>query len=305
MADWLNYHHLLYFFTVAREGGVARAAKRLHLSQSAVSAQLRTFQRNLGQTLLQRDGRGVALTEMGRVAYRYAEEIFGLGRELGDAMRGRPTGTPSQLIVGVADVIPKLVAYELLSPALALPEPVQLICREDRPERLLAELALHNLDVVLSDGPIGPGVNVRAFNHLLGECGTVVVGAPALARRFRPGFPGSLDQAPLLMPAAGTVLRRSLDGWLDQHGLRPHVAGEFEDSALIKTFAQAGAGLTLVPEVIEAEVARQYQLRRVGRLTEVRERYYAISVERRLRHPAVVAISHAARNQLFQARRRR
>lgn len=297
--DWLNYHHLLYFWTVAREGSIARACEQLHLAQPTISAQLRALEKSLGAKLFTREGRGLALTDTGRVVYRYADEIFTLGRELRDTLRGRPAGRALRLAVGVADVLPKLVAYRLLEPALRLPEPVQVVCSDGKPEPLLAELAQHKLDVVLSDAPLSPGAKVRAFNHQLGECGVSVLGTPALAESFRGAFPDSLDGAPFLLPTANTALRRSLDHWFDARGLSPIVVGEFEDSGLLKTFGQAGAGLFVVPSVVEREVSRQYQVEPLGRVAAVRERFYAISVERRLKHPAVIAISEAARRELF------
>lgn len=297
--EWLNYHHLLYFWTVAREGSVARACEQLHLAQPTISAQIRSLEESLGAKLFAREGRGLAMTDTGRVVYRYADEIFSLGRELRDTLRGRPTGRAMRLAVGVADVLPKLVAYRLLEPALRLPEAVQIVCTDGKPEELLGELARHKLDIVLSDAPLGPGAKVRAFNHQLGECGVSVLGAAALARAHGGTFPQSLDGAPFLLPTEGTALRRSLDHWFDARGFRPVVAGEFEDSALLKAFGQAGTGLFVVPSVIEVEVCRQYQVETLGRIEAVRERFYAISVERRLKHPAVVAISEAARRELF------
>jgi LysR family transcriptional regulator, transcriptional activator of nhaA len=297
--DWLNYHHLLYFWVTAREGSVMRAAEQLHLTQPTVSGQLRALETALGEKLFVRSGRGLAMTEFGRTVFAYADEIFALGRELLDTVRGRPTGRPLRLLVGVADVLPKIVAYRLLEPALDLPEPVRLVCHEATPEQLLGELAVHKLDLVLSDTPIGSSVKVRAFNHVLGESGATVFGVPKLAAVYRRGFPRSLDRAPLLLPLEGSALRRSLEAWLDSLGLRPQVAGEFEDSALLKEFGQSGRGLFLAPTVIEEEVQRRYGVQRVGRIAAVTERFYAISPERRLKNPAVVAICETARRRLF------
>ncbi|MCC7264212.1 MAG: transcriptional activator NhaR [Candidatus Latescibacteria bacterium] len=298
--EWLNYHHLLYFWTVAREGSVARACQRLHLSQPTISGQLRALEEALGEKLFTRQGRGLVLTEVGRTVYSYADEIFSLGRELMDNLRDRPTGRPLRLAVGIADVVPKLIAYRLLEPALALPERVQVTCREDKPERLLAELALHGVDLVLADAPLSPSIRIRAFSHLLGECGICFFGVPALAAAYRRGFPASLEGAPLLLPTDNTTLRRSLDQWFDVQGVRPHVVGEFEDTALLKVFGQAGAGLFAAPSAIEREVRKQYGAVVVGRVEQIRERYYAISAERRLKHPAVVAISEAAHHRIFR-----
>jgi LysR family transcriptional activator of nhaA len=297
--EWLNYHHLLYFWTIARAGSVSAAADELRLAQQTISGQLRVFEDHLGEKLFHRTGRRLTLTETGRVAFRYADEIFGLGRELMDTLKGRPTGRPVRLTVGVADALPKLVAYRLLQPALRLPEPISLVCREDRADRLLAELAVHALDLVLSDAPIGPITKVRAFNHLLGECGVTFFGTAELVRAHHRRFPGSLDGAPLLLPTDNTALRRSLDQWFDTQRIRPLIVSEFEDSALLKVFGQQGGGIFAGPSAIEREIQRQYGVRVVGRTDAVRERFYAISVERRLNNPAVIAICAAAREKLF------
>ncbi len=297
--EWLNYHHLLYFWLVAREGGLGPASGQLRLAQSTVSSQIRALEEALGEKLFTRSGRRLVLTERGNVVYRYADEIFSLGRELQDTLRGRPVGRPIRLTVGLADVVPKRVAHRLLEPALRLAQPIHLVCREDKPERLLAELALHELDVVIADAPAPTSVRVKVFNHALGECGIVFFASPALAAERRRRFPRSLDGAPLLLPTENTSLRRSLDQWFDSQGIRPIVAAEFDDSALLKVFGQAGAGIFPVPSVIADEVRRTYRVRLVGVVEEVRERYFAISAERRLKHPAVVAISEEARERLF------
>lgn len=297
--EWLNYHHLLYFWAVAREGSIARACEKLFLAQPTISGQLRALEKSIGEKLFTRAGRGLALTETGRMVYRYADEIFSLGKELSDTLKGRPTGRPLRLLVGVADVLPKMVLYRLLEPALRLPEAVHIVCREGKPEQLLAALSVYELDIVLSDAPVGPNVKVRAFNHLLGECGVSVMGTAKLVKSLRKGFPHNLDGAPFLLPTDNTTLRRALDQWFDMKGIRPTVRAEFEDSALLKVFGQAGMGLFIVPTVVEDEVRKLYSVRVVGRIEEVRERFYAISVERKLKHPAVVAISDAAQKELF------
>lgn len=297
--EWLNYHHLLYFWLVAKEGSLVRASASLRLSPSTVSGQIRALEHALGEKLFARSGRRLVLTEIGRVAFRYAQEIFALGSELQDVLKGRSAGRPLRLLVGVADVVPKRVARRLLAPALELAEPVRLLCREDKPERLLAELAVHDLDIVIADTPVGPSTRIRAFSHLLAECGVVFCAAPKLAAAHRRGFPGSLDGAPLLLPAEGSTIRRSLDQWFALHSITPRIVGEFDDSALLKVFGQAGTGIFPVPALIAAEVEREYQVRRVGRADRVRERFYAISVDRKLKHPAVIAISEAARSKLL------
>jgi LysR family transcriptional activator of nhaA len=299
--QWLNYHHLLYFWTVAREGSVVRAAEVLSLTQPTISGQIRALEGALGEKLFERAGRRLVLTDVGRTVYRYADEIFSLGRELLDTLNDRPTGRPLRLAVGVADVLPKMIVRRLLEPAFRLAEGIQVVCREDRPDRLLAALSVHELDVVLADTPMGPGVSVRAFNHLLGESGVTIFAQRALAARHRKGFPHSLDQAPMLLPTENTVVRRSLDQHFAAIGVRPRVVAEFEDSALLKAFGETGLGLFPAPTVLEKDVCRQNGVAILGRLDQVRERFYAISVERRLKHPAVVAISEGARQHLFGA----
>ena len=296
---WLNYHHLLYFWTVARTGSVTRAAEELHLTQPAISAQLRTLERALGERLFARSGRHLVLTEVGQLAFRYADEIFRTGRELQEALAGRPSGRPVRFTVGVADAMPKLLTVRLLEPALALAEPLHLVLREDEPNRLLADLAVHAVDLVLSDAPVPPSVKVRAYSHLLGSCGVTIFGTAALAKAHRRRFPASLDDAPFLLPTENTVLRRSLEEWFVAQGIRPHVVAEIEDSAVLKVFGGTGRGLFAAPAVLEAEVRRQYGVNVVGRIDAIAERFYAISAERRISHPAVLAITRAARRDIF------
>ena len=296
----LNYHHLRYFWTVARLGSVTRASAELRLSQPAVSAQLRTLERSLGEKLFTRSGRHLALTDAGHLVYRYADEIFRVGRELQETLAGRPSGSPLRFTVGVADAMPKLLAYRLLEPALGGAEPVRLVLREDKPDRLLADLAVHALDLVLSDTPAAPTMNVRAYNHALGECGITLFGAPSLAKDYRRPFPQSLDGAPFLLPTDNTTLRRSLEQWFASHRVHPEVVAEIEDSAVLKVFGQRGVGLFAAPSVIEREVQRQYAVHVVRRIDAVRERFYAISVERKISHPAVLAITNAARRDIFE-----
>ncbi len=296
--DWLNYHHLHYFWVVAREGSVTAACDILHLSQPTISGQIRELERAMKTPLFEKCGRGLALTEAGRVVFRYAEEIFGLGRELMDVVSGRPVGQPVRLRVGVVDVMPKLIAHLLVEPALRLPEPVRVVCTEGKLDRLAAELTIHELDVVLSDSPLPPSVRAKVYTHQLGECGVVIVGTPKLAETYKAGFPRSLDGAPFLLPTEGSVLRRSLDQWFDSQDIRPEVRGEFEDSALLKTFGRSGEGVYAIPSVVERDVRRHYGARRIGRAKGLRERFYAVSVERKLKHPAVVAISEQARLRL-------
>jgi LysR family transcriptional activator of nhaA len=298
--QWLNYHHLLYFWTVAKEGGISRAAEQLHLAQPTLSSQIKKLERAIGADLFDRVGRSMVLTETGQIVYRYADEIFALGREMTDTLRGRPSLDRLRLAVGVPDVLPKLVVYQLLRPALDLAERTQLVCYEGKLQDLLADLAVHRLDIVLADCPVTPDTHVRAFNHLLGECGVSVFGTQELSRRYRAGFPASLNQAPMLLPTQNTSLRRALEQWFDDHGIQPLVMHEFEDSAVMKVFGQGGEGLFVAPSSIEKEVCQQYCVRIAGRIPTVKERFYAISIERRLKHPAVVAISTAARKKLAE-----
>ena len=292
--DVLNHHHLFHFWTVVREGGVTRASEKLNVSQPTVSGQLRELQEALGEKLLVRSGRTVVLTDVGRTVYRYADEIFALGRELQEAVKGRVTH-PARLAVGVTMVVPKLVVYQMLEPALQLPEPIQLDCVQERLERLVAELAIYSLDLVLADTPAPPAVKVRAYSHVLGECGVSVFGTERMAASHRRRFPRSLDGAPFLLPSGDSGLRLSLEDWFRANDIRPRVVGTFEDSALIDTFGRAGAGLFAMPSAIEPQVRRQYGVRLVGRLDTVRQRFFAITVERKLRNPAVIDISERAR----------
>ena len=298
--EWLNYHHLLYFWMVARTGSIARASTELRLAQPTISGQLRTLEEYLGERLFNRVGRGLVLTDVGQVVYRYADEIFSLGRELNDVLKGRPQGRPLRLLVGISDALPKLIAYRLLQPALTMTHPVRIVCHENKPERLLTELSSHHLDMVLTDAPLTAATRVRAFNHLLGSCGVSLFASPGLASVYRRNFPRSLDGAPFLLPLENVTLRRSLEQWFEANGIHPKVVGEFQDSALMGTFGQGGVGIFASPSVIEKEVRSHYRVKVIGRVESIVERFYAISVERKLKHPAVVAISEAARSDLFR-----
>jgi LysR family transcriptional activator of nhaA len=291
----LNYHHLRLFWAAAREGSVTAAARELGLSQPTVSSQIRQLERQLGERLFDRSGRSLVLSEVGAVVAGYAREIFSLGREMVDTVGDRPTGRPLRVTVGVADAVPKAVAHRLLAPALAMAAPVRLVCREGKPDRLLAALALHELDAVLADAAAPPGLGFRAFSHFLGSSEIELLGTPQLAHAHRGRFPESLSGAPLLLPADNTSMRWLIEAWLDVRGVRPRILGEFEDASLLTAFGQAGAGLFPVPAVISREIRSRYGVERVGRLTGLRERFYAISRERRLKNPAVIAIQESAR----------
>jgi LysR family transcriptional regulator, transcriptional activator of nhaA len=299
--EWLNYHHLFYFWKVVRSGSISAACKELRLAPPTISAQLRTLEEQLGEKLLRRKGRTLEPTDVGRMVFRYAEEIFGLGQELMDAVKQRPTGRPIRLVVGIDDVVPKEIAHALIEPALRLREPVRLLCREGSLEPLMAKLSIHELDVVLSDAPVTPSLNIRAFNHPLGECGVTWMAARALAKQYRRGFPESLDGAPLLLPTDDTAIRRGLDQWFARKRVRPVVVAEFEDYALLRAFGQRGTGVLPVPSVLEKDFHRQYDLQRIGPVDGVVGRFYAVTIERKIRHPAVAAISESARRTLFAA----
>ena len=297
--DWLNYHHLLYFWTVARLGSVTKAAEELRLGPATVSAQVRRLEESMGEKLFQKSGRRLVLTEMGHVVYHYAEEIFSLGRELTDTMKGRPTGHPLRLRIGVSDVLPKRIAYRLIRPALELPSPVRVLCREERPARLLAALAVHELDVILSDAPVGPDVSVRAFSHPLGDCGMGFYGTKSQAGKMARKFPQCLNGMPMLLPTDSMAIRHSLDHWFESKAVHPAVVGEFDDYSLLVVFAAAGHGIFAAPLVLDQEVRRQFGFVRIGRTDAVRARFFAISVERKIKNPAVVAICEAARKETF------
>ncbi|HKF46667.1 MAG TPA: transcriptional activator NhaR [Terracidiphilus sp.] len=295
--EWLNYHHLLYFWTVARTGSVAAASEELRLAAPTISNQIRKLEESLGEKLFRRSGRGLVLTDRGRIAMRYADEIFALGREFTSAMKDRPTGRPLRLSVGMADVVPKLIGYKILEPAFRLKLPIRIICREDRPDHLLADLALHEYDVVLSDTPASPAAKIRAFSHLLGECGVSFFASKTVRLEHR-RFPKCMDGARFLVPTDNSEFRRRLDEWLAAHKIRPVVVGEFQDFALLRAFAEHGFGVFAAPSVLDPQL-KAYGFKRMGGTDEIRARYYAITVERKLQHPAVLAICETAQNKLF------
>lgn len=297
--QWLNYHHLLYFWTIARLGSVTEAAAELRLAQPTLSGQLRSLEDALGGKLFRRVGRNLVLTDFGATVFGYAERIFSAGNELLDVVSGRADGMALRFNVGIADVFPKMLAQQILEPTLHAEAGILLVCREDQPDRLLAELALHNLDVVLADSPVPPTVSVRAFNHLIGECDVTFFATKRLATKLAKGFPRSLNDAPLLMPTDNTVLGHSLEKWLLDKEIMPRIVGQFEDSALLKAFAAAGEGAFAAPSVIAEGLAQQYHVYPFGRVEEIRERFYAITTERRLKHPAVMAIFDNGRRNLF------
>jgi len=296
----LNYRHLQYFAAVVQERGVRAAAAKLHLTPQTISSQLRQLEETLGAPLLARSGRGVEPTEAGRLALRYAEEIFALGDELAEVVR---SGAPERALafrVGLLDSIPKSIAHWLLEPAMSLEEPVRIVCREQSFAELLGALAVHRLDLVIADTPFPPGLDVKCFNHPLGSSSLSCFGSPALLRAHRGSFPALLDGAPLLLPREETAWRRALLGWLDAHGVTPWIRGEFDDTALMKAFGQAGHGFFFAPGVTAEEICAPYGLKEIGTIAEVKLDLYAISVERRITHPAVRAITDHARGELLK-----
>jgi len=299
--DWLNYHHLFYFWNVAREGSVVKACEKLHLAQPTISGQIRALEKAMNEKLFARSGRNLVLTDVGRIVFRYADEIFTIGKELTDTLSRQPSNRPFRLVVGVTDVMPKLIAYRILERAYNLPEPVQIVCREGKADRLLADLSVHAIDLVLTDAPIDPTVRVKAYNHQLGECGVSFFATPDLARSLSGTYPQSLQGMPFLLPTDNTLLRRSLDQWFEVNGIVPHVVSEFEDSALMKVFGQSGRGVFAAPDAIRREVEAQHGVVYIGQAVGLTERFYAISVERRLKHPAIAAVVESARKELFQS----
>ena len=298
--EWLNYHHLLYFWMTAREGSVSRASEKLRLSQPTVSTQIKLLEEVMGFALFQRQGRSLALTATGRVVFQYADQIFGVGRELMDAVRSGQVGRALPLMIGVSNAVPKLIASRLLRPLMQGAAPVRLLCREENTDQLLAHLAAHALDVALTDTPAPPHIRIKVYNHVLGESDTAFYAPPILAVRLRRRFPRSLHELPMALPTSNTALRRDLDAWFDRMDVHPQVVAEFEDPALMKAFASESSLLFPAPVAVERDVCRLYGVRTVGRTDAVRERYYAISTERRLKHPAVIAITSSARDALFK-----
>lgn len=299
----LNYNHLRCFWAVAREGGVTAAGKLLQLTQPTISKQVGELEEALGQPLFLRRGRRLVLTDVGRTVFAYAEDIFTLGQEMMDALRGHATADrPMRLVVGASDALPKLLTRMAIAPALALPHAVRLLCREGKTNDLLADLVLTGLDVVLTDAPLPDGSRFKAFSHLLGESSLTVFGVAELAKRHRGDFPRSLNAAPVLLPTPNTAIRRSIDAWLDEAQIRPNIVGEFEDSAVLKSFGAEGHGLFFAASVIEASIAAQYAVEPLGTVEEVRESLYAVTAERRIRHPGVEAIIESSRTRLGAGR---
>ena len=295
----LNLKHLRYFWSVASHGSITRAAETLFLTPQTISGQLRDLEEQVGAKLFDKDGRNLVLTETGHLVFSYADEMFRLGNELQDVLAGHTPGAAMTLNVGVAMVVPKLLAYRVLEPVLQLDDTVRLICHEAPLVDLLADLSVHKLDVVLADSPINPTLNIRAYNHVLGESGISFFATPRQARKLKTGFPESLQGAKMLMPSGGSTLRRDLEAWFERQQIAPQVVAEFDDRALMKAFGERGTGIFTSPTAVEKDVLDKYGVTVIGRSEELTERYYLISAERRIKHPAVSAITETARNQLF------
>ena len=293
--EWLNYHHLRYFWNVAKEGSLARAAARLHVSQPSISEQIRELESALGEKLFQREGRKNKLTDAGQVVFGYAEEIFALGRELLNAVKQRPGAKVLRLYVGVADSFPKLVTNEILKPVFAMSQTAHVICREGKMEDLLAQLAAHRLDILLADEPAASNTNFKTYNHSLGETGTTFCAEKKLAAKLRRNFPKSLHDAPALLPTENTSLRRALETWFREQQIRPRVVEEFEDLALMKVMAAEGRGFIALPSVAVNNALEHYGFQAIGRTEKCRVQFHAITAERRIAHPAVALITSQAR----------
>lgn len=300
---FLNYHHLMYFWTVAREGGVARAAEKLHLSSPTISAQIHELEETLGEKLFERRGRSLVMTEVGQIVHEYADDIFNLGRELLDAVKLGSGARPQKLVVGISDALPKFVSSVLLEPALQMETSCSVIAYEGKIESLLAQLATFRIDLILSDTPLGGGgasQQLRAYNHLLGEGGVMFFGSKNLAAKYAKNFPQCLEGAPVFLPTRNTSLRRNLDQFFDSHQIHPRILGEFEDAALLRAFGETGRAMFPASTLVEQDLIRLNTLKPIGQVEGIRERFYAISPERKLKHPAVVAICATARKEFFR-----
>ncbi|MBM5573373.1 transcriptional activator NhaR [Deefgea sp. CFH1-16] len=295
----LNYKHLYYFWMICKTGGVIRASERLFLTPQAISGQLKALEEQIGSPLFRREGRQLTLTDMGRLVQSYADEMFSLGEELQEAIELGPQGVAQEFRVGIGDMVPKTVAFELLQPALQMDFHLRLICREGRLLNLLADLATHKLDLVLADRPLPAEANIRGFNHLLGESTLSVLGTATLCAQWTGDFPTALHGAPFLLPGIDAVIRPRLEAWMERVHIRPKIVAEFDDGALLKAFGKASAGFFVVPTVLAHSICQEYQVAVRGVIGELKEQFYAISVQRKLRHPAVIAVTERARHELF------
>ncbi len=292
--EFLNYHHLRYFWVTAKEGGLTRAATKLRVSQPSICTQIHALEEALGEKLFRRSGRGLALTEAGQRVFGFAEEIFALGEDLLSTIKQRSSRRPLRVHIGLANSLPKRMSYELIKPVFDLPQPIQVSFHEWPVTDLLAHLAAHRMDIVLADSPASAVSNLKVFNHLLGESRISLCAAPGLAARLKRGFPEALNDAPALLPATDTPLRRALEGWFRETGIQPRLVAEFDDPSLMKVLAGEGMGFFPLPDVVLQETLVRYGVRRIGPAGACRQQFYAISAERRIVHPAVVAITSQA-----------
>ncbi|KAA0972817.1 transcriptional activator NhaR [Pseudomonas sp. ANT_H12B] len=297
----LNYRQLHYFWVVAKTGSIVRACEQLNLTPQTISGQISLLEQTYGIELFRRVGRQLELTEAGRQTLQYAEQMFQLGGELELMLRAQPNEQQILFRVGVADVVPKSIVYRLIAPTMELSEPLRITCREDKLERLLADLAIQRLDLVISDSPMPSHLDIKGYSQKLGECGISFFATTALAARYGQDFPRSLHGAPLLIPGPETVVRSRLQRWFAEQQIQPRIVGEFDDSALMQAFGQSGSGIFIGPSVIADEVKRQYGVELIGQTDAVTESFYAISVERKVKHPGIVAITEGARRELFTA----
>lgn len=299
MPHSLNYKHLQYFWHVANEGSIAKASNKLHITPQTISGQLSLLEQSINNKLFEKDGRGLRLTETGRLVKRYADEIFDLGRELGDVLRGNPSVGASEFIVSAASALPKTIVQKIIEPSLQIAQDISLTSREGPVEDILADLAVHKVDMVLSDIPLTGALSIKAYNHKLGESSLTFFAAPAIASKYRQHFPQSLNLAPLLMPTIQYAIRHQVDNWLSEHELYPVIRGQFDDSALMKCFGQSGLGIFFMPTIIADEVCQNFNVEVIGHISDIKQKFYAISAERKVKHPAVSAICDNARNALF------
>lgn len=298
----MNFKHLHYFWATARAGGVMRAGEQLNITPQTLSGQIKLLEERLGCALFRKSGRRLELTDAGKTALGFADQIFGLGAELEAAIgQVRSGGQALDCRVGIADSVPKAVAYRLLEPALDVPQQVRLLCHEGKFEDLLAQLAVHRLDLVIADEPMNRQLNVKAFNHPLGTTAMSFFCTAALRKTLGRRFPDNLDGAPMLVQGAASAMRRRMEAWLGERQLHVRTVGEFDDAALMKAFGREGRGVFMSPAVLEKETCEQYGVVVLGRSEELVEEFFAVSVERRITHPCVAAITLAARSTLFGA----
>lgn len=299
MASDINYKHLHYFWTVAHEGSIAQASEKLHITPQTISGQLALLQDKVGSNLFEKSGRGLVITETGKLVLGYADEIFSLGKELNEVLRGSPNIGAAEFIVSAASALPKAIVYKIIEPALRLPHEIRLTCKEGPVQSILADLAIHEVDLVLSDTPVTSHLSIKAYNHFLGESHLAFFASPKLAKKYRKNFPQSLDKAPLLLPTQQYAVRQRFDRWAEDNNIYPQIRGQFDDSALLKAFGQSGRGMFFMPSVIEKEVCHNFDVQVIGYLEDVKQQFYAISHERRVRHSAVAAICDSARDKVF------